>query len=76
MTLKIKEPNTVQPRLKQSLDNIRSDNMCKLTIGIPKTLNSRFKIKAEQNSTNMTNVLLEYIYKYINKGYNERERSL
>jgi len=67
MSLKIKTKyiSGKTAKIDKAIKELQNDSMVKLTLSIPKKLRSEFKIEAELNNTNMTEVVLQYIKQYI-----------
>ena len=59
-----REPNA---NMKSALQEIQKENIVNLTINIPQSLKSEFKIEAEKQGTNMADILRIYIKQYIRK---------
>ena len=65
MTLQIKPISVKNVNMEQAIKEVQSEKMTKLTLNISRSLRSEFKIATERNDTNMTNVVMQYIKKYI-----------
>ena len=65
MTLQIKPVSVKNVNMEQAIKEVQSEKMTKLTLNISRSLRSEFKIAAERKDTNMTDVVMQYIKKYI-----------
>jgi hypothetical protein len=65
MSLQIKPVSVNNSKMAKAIKDVQSENLCKLTMNIPRSLRSELKIKAERNGTDMTNVVLSYIKQYV-----------
>jgi hypothetical protein len=67
MALSIKSSNRANVHKEQAIKEITAEKIVKLTINIPKSMHSEFKIAAIRNSTDMTDLVLNWIKQYIQK---------
>ena len=67
MALTIKPSNRANANKEQAIKEITAEKIVKLTINIPKSMHSEFKIAAIRNSTDMTDLVLNWIKQYIQK---------
>ena len=65
MALSIKASNRTNVHKEQAIKEIAAEKMVKLTINIPKSLHSEFKIAAIRDNTDMTDLVLNWIKQYI-----------
>lgn len=67
MALHIKPNSRRNINKEDALKEVTTEQMVKLTINIPKSLHSEFKIAAIRSNRNMTKLMLEWIREYIQK---------
>ena len=65
MSLQIKNNTSKTERMSKAIQDVQDEKMCKLTLNVTRSLRSQLKIKAELNNTDMTEVVVSYIKKYI-----------
>lgn len=65
MALKVKSTNRISIDKEEALKEISREKMVTLTILVPESVRTDFKVKAIRNKTNITNVLLNCIKDYI-----------
>lgn len=65
MSLQIKPSSIKNKKIGNAIKEVQSEKMCKLTLNIPRSLRSQLKIKAELNGTDMTDIVISYIKKYV-----------
>ena len=69
MALQIKTKNTLRlnPNKTEAIKEVTAEKMTKLTINVPKSLHSEFKIAAIRHNTDMTNLVINWIKEYTRK---------
>ena len=68
MAIQSKPLSARNSNLQDAISEIqKTDELVKLTIQVPKQIRSEFKIKAEQEGTNMSTLILQYVKQYIRK---------
>lgn len=67
MALKIKSYNRISTDKKEALKDVMVEKMVTLTVLVPQSLRDNVKIKAIQNKTKVTNIILDYLKEYIDK---------
>lgn len=65
MALTIKPVSRDNIKKEEALKEIRKDKAVKLTINIPESLRSKFKIVTIRNGTDMSEVILNWIEEYV-----------
>lgn len=67
MALKPKLKNNSNLQKEEALKEVVKEKMVYITILLPESLKDNFKVKTIRNKTNITNVLINYIKKYVNE---------
>ena len=68
MTIRSKPLASRNNKLKEAISEVQKTNeQAKLTVILPKTIRSEFKIKAEQSGTTMSNLIQQYVLTYLRK---------
>ena len=67
MALHIKPNHRVSVNKENAIKEVLAEPMSKLTINIPKSLHSEFKIAAVHSNSNMTEIVIDWIKQYIQK---------
>lgn len=65
MTLQTKPKSNNNIHMQSALSEIKKEDLVKLCFTIPKSMRSKFKIKAELDGTNMSELLYNYIKSYL-----------
>jgi hypothetical protein len=65
MALKPKSKERTNILKEESLKEVSKEKMVTLTINVPESLRSNFKVQTIRKKTNVTNVILNYIKEYI-----------
>ena len=65
MTLKPRLKNNSNLHKEEALKEVVKEKMVNITILLPESLRDNLKVKAIRNKSNITNVLINYIKKYI-----------
>jgi len=65
MALKAKTKNNTNKNQEDALKEIKSEKMVPITFKVPLSLRQAAKIKAVQNRTTITDVLTEYLNKFV-----------
>ena len=67
MSLQIKPVRKPNANMQSALQEIQKEKIAKLTINIPQSWKSEFKIAAEKKGVNMTDIILAYVKQYVSK---------
>lgn len=68
MALKIKTRNTrLSTHKDKAIKDVISDKIVRLNINLPSAVLKNFKLKAIQNNTTMSEIILKWINEYISK---------
>jgi hypothetical protein len=67
MALRVREKNRESSYKEEGIKSVIEGDIAKLNIAIPKQLHYKFKIKALQNNTNMSNLIVNWIKNYVNE---------
>ena len=65
MALKIKSNNRISHNKEESLKEVSKEKMVTLTVLVPESLRSDFKVQTIRNKTNVTTVIVNYIKEYL-----------
>ena len=71
MALKIKKTTRPSAALEEAMVELKKEETQMLSVFIPKSILKAFKIKAAEEETTMTKVILKYVNQYISKGVKE-----
>jgi len=67
MVLKVKKTRRTSAALQEAMTELKKEDTQKLNANIPKSKMKAFKIKAAQEGTDMTKIILKWIDEYISK---------
>lgn len=67
MTLRIKANNRANINKENAIKEITAEEIVTITVNIPKSLRSEFKIAAIRNGTTITDLVLNWIKQYIQR---------
>jgi len=67
MALRIKANSRANINKENAIKEIAAEEMVTITVNIPKSLRTEFKIAAIRNSTTITDLVLNWIKQYIQK---------
>lgn len=65
MALGIKEKNRENIYKEDAIKSVVEGDVVKMNVALPKYLHYKFKIKAMQNNTNMSNLIVNWIRDYV-----------
>lgn len=65
MALKIRSNDRINTNKEEALKEVVSEKMVTLTILVPQSLRENLKVKAIRDKTTITNLIINYLKKYI-----------
>jgi len=67
MALKIKSNTRINVNREEALKEIHAEEIVPITFKVPRSLRQTAKIRAAQNNTTVTDILTDYLKKYVEK---------